>query len=302
MIKHVSINRFEGYGIIERIEGNGWNIDADHIELNDVNARIIEDLENRTISLNGPTVEGLFKSLRDLLKENGGLRGYVNDMERSIEEKDDRVKTLEKKLGDANIEIAKLNDKLEGYDSSETISNNQINYLMDKCDSLEKDLKEKEAIIEEKKARIRMLNNKLLDKNIKIDVLNNSLSNYHELSEKCSILENKLTIADKWNPIKDFIRETTGDDANFAIKTFLHLVPDYDVTISVSRKEEKDVEINKPEKRDSTKEILGWLRGMIENNTDYATKIFDKESKENVFSITFCKVPIEPEVVANEQG
>lgn len=273
MLKVVGINRFEGKGIIERIEGNGWDIDAERIELNGINARLIEDLENRIISLNGPAVEDLFKSLRDLLKENGKLK----------------------------MDIAKLNDKLERYDSAQTITSRQNTNLIKKCDSLEKDLKEKEAIIEEKKDRIKALNREVRDNGLEIERLNNSLSNYYELYEKYHVLENKLTVADKLNPILDFISGASYDTVNFAIQTFLYFIPDYDVTVSVSRKEEKDVEIDKSEKYDGTKEILGWLRSMMENNTDYATKIFNKESKENIFSITFCKVPVEPEVVTNEQ-
>lgn len=170
MIKQVSINRFEGNGIIERIEGNGWDIDAYRIELNGINARIDEGLENRIISLNGPAVEDLFKNLRDLLKENSGLR----------------------------------------------------------------------ETIEEKKDRIKALNREARDKVVEIERLNNSLSNYYELYEKCRVLENKLKLADKWNPIKDFIREATGEDFDFAVKTFLNFIPDYKVTVSVSKQEDDD--------------------------------------------------------------
>lgn len=282
MIKHVSINRFEGNSIIERIEGNGWDIDANRIELNGINAQIIDDPENRIISLNGPAVEDLFKSLRDLLKENSKLRMDIDDMDK----------------GDESVNYC-TNDVL----ATETLYlNKTIEEKEDRIKKLEKDLKEKEDVIEEKKARIRTLNKELLGKNIEIDALNNSLSNYYKLSEKCSILENKLTVTDKLNPILNFVSEAAGDNVNFAIKTFLYFTPDYDVTVSVSRKEEKDIEINKPGKYDITKEITRWLDGEIKNKTDYATKIFNKESKENIFSITFCKVPVEPEGVANEQS
>lgn len=42
---------------------------------------------------------------------------------------------------------------------------------------------------------------------------------------------------------------------------------------------------------DAAKEVLGWIDGEMKNGTDYATKIFNKEDVENMFSITFCKVP-----------
>lgn len=47
---------------------------------------------------------------------------------------------------------------------------------------------------------------------------------------------------------------------------------------------------------DAAKEVLGWIDGEMKNNTDYATKIFNKEDAENIFSITFCKVPVKSEV------
>ena len=46
---------------------------------------------------------------------------------------------------------------------------------------------------------------------------------------------------------------------------------------------------------DAAKEILGWIDGEMKNNTDYATKIFNKEDVGNIFSITFCKVPVKSE-------
>lgn len=46
---------------------------------------------------------------------------------------------------------------------------------------------------------------------------------------------------------------------------------------------------------DAAKEILAWIDGEMKNNTDYATKIFNKEDAENIFSITFCKVPVKSE-------
>lgn len=198
MIKHVSINRFEGTGIIERIEGNGWDI-----ELNGVNARIIEDLESRSISLNGPAVEDLFKSLRDLLKENGGLR-------ETIEGQDACINRLEHNLKEKNAVIKDLQFYRENYE--------------ERCKILDEAVKEKNK-------HIKTLQKELKDKDAEVDEFNNKLEKY-----------------------------------------------------------------------DSTKEIIKWLYGEIKNNTDYATKIFDKESKKNVFSITFCKVPVEPEVVTNEQG
>lgn len=234
---------------IEKIEGNGWDIDANHIELNGINAHIIHDPENRFITLDGPAVEDLFKSLHDLLKENSRLNCYINAMEK----------------GDETANYC-ANDVL----TMETLHLRQIIEEQDKgIKRLVKDLKEKdiairtlEKNIEEKNGRIKTLNREVEDRNSEIERLNSSLSNYYELYEKCSVLEKKV--------------------------------------------KNKDIEIgnlnDKLEKYDGTKEILKWLDGEIKNNTDYATKIFNKESRENIFSITFCKVPVEPEVVANEQG
>lgn len=201
MIKQVSINRFEGNGIIERIEGNGWDIDAECIELNGINARIEERLENRIISLDGPAVEDLFKSLRDLLKENSGLR-------ETIEEKNERIKTLNREVRDKDIEIERLNNSLSNY----------------------YELYEK----------YRVLENKVRNKNVEIERLNRKLERYDEIVDKNVRLENKLKLADKWNPIKDFIREATGEDFDFAVKTFLNFIPDYEVTVSVSKQEDDD--------------------------------------------------------------
>lgn len=310
MIKVVSINRCEGTGIIERIEGNGWDIDADSIELNGVNARINENLENRTISLNGPAVEDLFKNLRDLVKENGELRKDIDKMKKDNEVVNycandvlttetlylrQIIEKLKEELRDKDAEIDELNTNLKNHENTQKLIIQRNNELIEKCDFLDKRLKDKDGTIEGKKARIRMLKKELKDKDAEIDELND------ELNKKWDFLENRLTVADKLNPILSFISEAAYDNVNFAIKTLTYFIPDYDVTVSVSRKEEKDVEINKPEKYDDMIEIIGWLRGIIENKTDYATKIFNKESKENIFSITFCKVPIEPEVVTNEQ-
>lgn len=306
MIKQVSINRFEGNGIVERIEGNGWDIDAECIELNGINARIDEGLENRIISLDGPAVEDLFKSLRDLLKENSGLRetieeqdacinrlehslkerdAVIDDMkinniknpnesanycandvlaietlhlrqiieeqdksikrldkerhidccrrlDKAIEEKDSYIKTLETKLSDANKDRdIVIEEKIELIKILDQEMRNK---------DIEKDLKGKEAIIEEKNERIKTLNGEVRDKDIEIERLNNSLSNYYELYEKCRVLENKLKLADKWIPIRDFIHEATGEDFDFAVKTFLNFIPDYEVTVSVSRQEDDD--------------------------------------------------------------
>lgn len=295
MLKCEIINTCEGNGIIERIEGNGWDIDADHIELNGINAHIVEELECRCIFLDGPAVEDLFKNLSDLLKENGKLRTEVNNMKK--ENTGLRNYIDEMKKSDESVNYC-ANDVL----AIETLHLRQIIEEQDKgINRLKKDLKEKEAIIKEKKDRIKTLNREVRDKDIEIERLNNSLSNYYELYEKCRVLENKLKLADKWNPIKDFIREKTGDDVIFAIKSFPHFIPDYVINVSVSKQEYDDIEIDKHEKYDSTKEIIRWLDGEIKNNTDYATKIFNKENKENIFSITFCKVPVEPEVVTNEQ-
>lgn len=290
MLKHVSINRFEGNGIIERIEGNGWDIDTECIEMNGVNAKIIDGPENRIISLNGPAVEDLFKRLRDLLKDNGKLSHDINEM--------------------------KKGDKALNYCANDALATETL-HLRRSIKELEKDLKEKEAAIRDlqfdrdhykesceildeavkrKNERINTLEKILGDKDSEIEELND------ELNKKWDFLENRLTVADKLNPILSFISGAAFDNVNFAVKTLTYFMPDYDVTVSVSRKEDKDVEIDKPEKYEGTKEILGWLREMIDNNTDYATKIFNKESKENIFSITFCRVPVEPEVVTNEQG
>lgn len=231
MIKQVSINRFEGNGIIEKIEGNGWDIDAERIELNGINARIIENLENRIVSLDGPAVEDLFKSLRDLLKENSGLR-------ETIEEQDACINRLEHSLKERGAVIKVLQFDKDHYKES--------------CEILERS-------IEEKKDHINMLDKLLGDKDAEIDRLNDKLEKYtikeissiirhncelvekcDELTDKCRVLENELKLADKWNPIKDFIHEATGEDFDFAVKTFLNFIPDYEVTVSVSRQEDDD--------------------------------------------------------------
>lgn len=46
---------------------------------------------------------------------------------------------------------------------------------------------------------------------------------------------------------------------------------------------------------DAAKDILNWIDGEMKNDTDYATKIFNKEDVENMFSVTFCKVPAKSE-------
>jgi chromosome segregation ATPase len=245
MLKHVSINRFEGTGIIERIEGNGWDIDADSIELNGVNARINECLENRTISLNGPAVEDLFKSLQDLLKENGRLR-------ENIEMKKARIRILNKELLDKNFKIDVLNNSLSNYyELSEKCSilensDSSVNYCTN--DVLATETLYLRQTIEEQDECIRHLENGLKEKDIAIKVLQLDKDRY---KERCEILERSIeekndhiNMLDKllgeWNPIKDFIRETTGDDIDFAVKTFLHFIPDYEVTVSVSRQEDDD--------------------------------------------------------------
>lgn len=267
MIKHVSINRFEGTGIIERVEGNGWDIDADHIELNGVNARISEDPESRSISLNGPAVEDLFENLREMLKENAKLRKNIDDMQMESHESKGCINDTEK-----NNEVVNYcaNDIL----TTETLYLRQVIEKQDEyMRKLKNDLKEKEAVIRDlqfykdnyeerceildeavkgKNECIKTLNKELKDKDAEIDELKNELKNTtirkylsiirhnNELIEKCNFLENKLELADKWNPIKDFIRETTGDNIDYATVTVSHLMPGYYVTVSVSKQEDDD--------------------------------------------------------------
>lgn len=313
MLKCEINNTCEGNGIIERIEGNGWDIDADHIELNGINAHIVEELECRCIFLDGPAVEDLFKNLSDLLKENGklrkentGLRNYIDEMKKSdesvnccandvlitetlhlrqiVEEQDERIKRLEKDLKEKEAVIKDLQFDRDHY--------------IESCKILKRS-------IEEKNNYINKLDKYLGDKNAEIDELNDKLKKYDNtqisLIENVIFLESALTIAGKMSDILNFIREAGSSNSGFAVKTFPHFIPDYDITVSVSRKEETNVENNKPGKYDITKEMVRWLDEEIKNNTDYATKIFNKESKENIFSITFCKVPVESEVVTNEQ-
>ena len=246
MLKVVSINRREGTGIIERIEGNGWDIDAEHIELNGINAQIINDPENRFITLNGPAVDDLFKSLRDLLKENGKLRMDIDDMK-------------------------KENTGLRNYIDEMEKGNEPANYCIN--DVLATEALHLRQIVEEQDKGIKRLKNDLKGKDASIKALQFDKDHYEE---SCKIL--KRSIEEKNNHI-NMIDKLLGD---------------------------KDAEIDelndKLKKCNITKEIIGWLRGIIENKTDYATKIFNKESKENIFSITFCKVPVEPEGVANEQS
>lgn len=265
MIKHVSINRFEGNGIIERIEGNGWDIDVNHIEMNGINAHIIDNPENRIISLNGPAVEDLFKSLRDLLKENGKLR-------ENIEMKKARIRMLNNKLLDKNIKIDVLNNSLSNYyELSEKCS------ILEKQDehikTLEKSLIEKEAVIralqfdkdhykesckilersiEEKNDHINMLDKLLSDRNVEIDELKNKLKKYdytqipsiirhnNELVDKCNFFDSVLPLAVKMNPILNFIKETRDNNIDYAKKTLSHFMPGYNVTVSVSRQEDDD--------------------------------------------------------------
>lgn len=52
---------------------------------------------------------------------------------------------------------------------------------------------------------------------------------------------------------------------------------------------------------DIAKEMLKWLDRELKNGTDYATKIFNKEDVENIFSITFCKVPVKSEEGKNDE-
>lgn len=46
---------------------------------------------------------------------------------------------------------------------------------------------------------------------------------------------------------------------------------------------------------DAARISFAWIDGEMKNNTDYATKIFNKEDAENIFSISFCKVPVKSE-------
>jgi predicted RNase H-like nuclease (RuvC/YqgF family) len=102
--------------------------------------------------------------------------------------------------------------------------------------------------IEEQDECIRHLENGLKEKDNAIKVLQLDKDRY---KERCEILkrsieekEDHINMLDKllgeWNPIKDFICETTGDDIDFAVKTFLHFIPDYEFTVSVSRQEDDD--------------------------------------------------------------
>lgn len=247
---------------IEKIEGNGWDIDADHIKLNGVNAHVVGEPECRCIFLDGPAVEDLFKNLRDLLKENSKLiediddmqienyelRGYVNDTEKNNEAVNycttDVLTTetlyLRQTIKKQDEYIRKLkNDLIEKESVIRDLRFYKDNYK-ERCKILERS-------IEEKENRINMLDKLLGDKDAEIDELKKYdntqkliIQRNNELIEKRDLLENKLKLADKWNPIKDFIREITGEDVDYATITVSHLMPGYYVTVSVSKQEDDD--------------------------------------------------------------
>lgn len=58
---------------VETIKGNGWDINAERIELNGINAAFNCEDDYRYISMNGPAVEDIFRCMQELIKENEAL-------------------------------------------------------------------------------------------------------------------------------------------------------------------------------------------------------------------------------------
>lgn len=290
MLKVVSINRCDGTDIIERIEGNGWDIDANRIELNGINARVDEGLENRIITLDGPAVEDLFKNLCDLLKENGELRALL-----------DRDTTRKK------------------YQSNLEKEKNISRELNEECNKLTEKTEELERKHEKAKEYIKELDKILKDTSQELaDCRHNNLV---LIEQKRELEDNNKQVAksrdywhDEWIKLHDDKNAliTANENISAEIKRLREEISDLNTINKKLNEKSKEQtygiryydlrEMYPCTYSDAAKEILRWIDREMKNGTDYATKIFNKEDVENIFSITFCKVPVEPEVVTNEQS
>lgn len=278
---------------IEGIKGNGWGIDPERIELNGVNAKFIDYRDVSLISLGGPAVEDIFKCLRDLIKKNGALteenerlakenqglkkfceeqREYFN---KKIEKRDERIdcltEQLKKEISDAAIIKNRLDEKTENHDRLQDLYLKEVNK---RCT-----LNEHILELEEEIERLKTENNKIVYTTGIQDHEFKSLK--EKLNEECDATR-KMYDAMMASP--DEIHARAKGIIEGSHNTKFTSVYDTDIT-----------RMYPCTYSDAAKEVLSWIDGEMKNNTVYATKIFNKEYVGNIFSITFCKVPVKSE-------
>lgn len=289
---------------IETIKGNGWDVDAEHIELNAINAEFNYELDYRYISVKGPAVEDIFKCLRDLIKKNEALteknerlteenymlRNYCDEQGRTykteMDKRDCYIESLKSKtekrterIHELEEEIERLNtekdEKAENYNRLQDAYLKEINkvYTLNKriCE-LEEEKDEFVYTIGIQGHEIKPLREKLNEEKIDTDVVNYCMNDVM-MTQKA------------YNTTKIYeAMMSSPDDIHERAERIIGDLPDTDTT-----------RMHPLTYSDTAKEVLGWVDGEMKNGTDYATKIFNKEEVENMFSITFCKVPVKSE-------
>lgn len=172
-------------------------------------------------------------------------------------------------LTEENERLAKENQELEKYiDEQEEEFNMEIKKRDGRVDCLNK-----------------MLQKEMFDETILRTRLDEKTENYDRLQDLY------LKEINKSNTLHERIRELEEEKTNAA-------VTNYCMNDVVMTKKVYDTDITRMfpcTYSDAAKEVLGWIDGEMKNNTDYATKIFNKEDVGNIFSITFCKVPVKSE-------
>lgn len=172
-------------------------------------------------------------------------------------------------LTEENERLAKENQELEKYiDEQEEEFNMEIKKRDGRVDCLNK-----------------MLQKEIFDETILRTRLNEKTENHDRLQDLY------LKEVNKQNELRKRIRELEEEKTNAA-------VTNYCMNDVVMTKKVYDTDITRMfpcTYSDVAKEVLDWIDGEMKNNTDYATKIFNKEDVGNIFSITFCKVPVKSE-------
>lgn len=276
---------------IEKIKGNGWDVDAEHIELNAINAEFIYELEHRYITVKGPAVKDIFKHLCDLIKknealteeneglakENQGLKKFCEEQRENfdakIKKRDERIdcltEMLQQEIFDGAVLRTRLDEKTENHDRLQDLYLKEIN----KNNALKKRIRE----LEEEKMDSAVINYCMNDVVATKNVVGFQPKSFNECDAASKIYEAMTSSPDEIHARAKGIIDGSPN------KKFTSV---YDTDIT---------RMFPCTYSDAAKEVLGWIDSEMKNNTDYATKIFNKEDVGNIFSITFCKVPVKSE-------
>lgn len=282
---------------VETIKGNGWDINSERIELNGINAELICEDDYRCVSMNGPAVEDIFKCLHDLIKENKALAEknerltgenytltnycdaqrkiyktemdkrdcYIKSLKTKIEKRTERNRELEEeiKIRDEYMDCLEttLDEKTENYDRLQDLYLKEINK--------QNALRERVRELEEEKTNAAVTNYCMNDVITAKNMVGFQPKSFNECDATRKVYDRIISSPDEiYSRSQRIIEGSSYRDTDIT-----HMYPS---TYS-----------------DAAKEVLGWIDGEMKNGTDYATKIFNKEDAENIFSITFCKVPVE---------